>query len=176
MKSLVDHMAAKTLVTGSSALRIAMAKTVWQGRISMLELGPLRLGEIAGVRQLGDLPPFQPTAQVEAWTRQEFWPDLTSYAKSTPGFSRKRSRRFPTLAAIPSVTSREPNDPSWRTRSPGWSLNVRWCTTCGPDRMAADGTEGPRRDISTGLPLRRAECSRTIYQGRGRAGAGTRRP
>ena len=81
LKSLVDHVTAKTLVTGSSALRIADAQDSLAGRFSMIELGPLRLSEIAGVRKLGELPPFQPTAPVEAWTQRDFWLDLASYAK-----------------------------------------------------------------------------------------------
>ncbi len=101
LKSLVDHMAAKTLVTGSSALRIAHGEDSLAGRISMLELGPLRLGEIAGVRQLGDLPPFQPTAQVEAWTRQEFWLDLTSYAKKHIRVLQKAFEAFSDVGGYP---------------------------------------------------------------------------
>jgi predicted AAA+ superfamily ATPase len=80
IKSLVDHVAAKTLVTGSSALRIADGQDSLAGRISMIELGPLRLGEIAGVRQLDGLKPFQPSLRLDAWTEKEFWLDLTQYA------------------------------------------------------------------------------------------------
>lgn len=64
IKSLVDHVAAKTLITGSSALRIAEGQDDLAGRVSMIELGPLRLGEIIGVRQLGEVPPFQPSSEI----------------------------------------------------------------------------------------------------------------
>ncbi|OYV74327.1 MAG: hypothetical protein B7Z74_02480, partial [Deltaproteobacteria bacterium 21-66-5] len=80
VKSLVDNSAAKTLITGSSALRIASGRDSLAGRISMIELGPLRLGEIAGVRRLGTLPPFHPTGEIEAWTKKDFWLDLARYA------------------------------------------------------------------------------------------------
>jgi predicted AAA+ superfamily ATPase len=55
LKSLVDHTAARTLVTGSSSLRIARGEASLAGRVSFIDLGPLRLREIAGVRHLGDL-------------------------------------------------------------------------------------------------------------------------
>ena len=81
IKSLVDHATANTLVTGSSALRIAGAQDSLAGRISMIELGPLRLGEIAGVRQLGELTSFQAAARVDEWTKIGFWLDLASWAQ-----------------------------------------------------------------------------------------------
>jgi hypothetical protein len=56
LKSLVDHTQAAVLVTGSSALRIRQGQDNLAGRVSTLELGPLQLGEIAGVRDLGILP------------------------------------------------------------------------------------------------------------------------
>lgn len=81
LKALVDHTSAKTLVTGSSALRIAQGHDSLAGRISMCELGPLRLTEIAGVRQLGELPPFVSDDGVEAWTDKDFWLDLIAHGK-----------------------------------------------------------------------------------------------
>jgi predicted AAA+ superfamily ATPase len=101
LKSLVDHTAAKTLVTGSSALRIAHGEDSLAGRISMIELGPLRLNEIAGVRQLGDLPPFQPSAQVEDWMRQEFWLDLASYAQRHVRVLKKAFEAFSDVGGYP---------------------------------------------------------------------------
>lgn len=80
LKSLVDHAAAKTLVTGSSALRIAQGQDSLAGRISMCELGPLRLTEIAGVRRLGKLPPFQSGGEIEEWTEIAFWLRLLKHA------------------------------------------------------------------------------------------------
>lgn len=81
LKFLVDHISAKTLVTGSSALRIASAHDSLAGRISMIELGPLRLREIAGVRQYGDIPPFQEGIDLKPWTEKDFWLSLPDYAK-----------------------------------------------------------------------------------------------
>lgn len=79
LKSLVDHAAAKTIVTGSSALRIGAGQDSLAGRISMIELGPLRLSEIAGVRKLGDLPPFQQVERLQDWVARDFWLGLGDY-------------------------------------------------------------------------------------------------
>ena len=101
LKSLVDHYAARTLITGSSALRIAHGEDSLAGRISMLELGPLRLSEIAGVRRFGDLAPFQPAAELEPWTKPEFWLDLTSYARTHRTVLQKSFEAFSDLGGYP---------------------------------------------------------------------------
>ena len=81
LKSLVDHVTAKTLVTGSSALRIRGGNDSLAGRISMIELGPLRLHEIAGVRGLGPFNAFAAGSGVEDWSRREFWIELLAYVR-----------------------------------------------------------------------------------------------
>ena len=101
VKSLVDHVAAKTLVTGSSALRIADGQDSLAGRISMIELGPLRLREIAGVRQLGNLPPFQPATRVQAWIERDFWLDLASYAAENASVLKKAFEAFSEVGGYP---------------------------------------------------------------------------
>lgn len=73
LKSLVDHIEARTLVTGSSALRIARGRDSLAGRLSTIELGPLRLHEIAGMRSLGELEPLAQDAPLEDLVRPEFW-------------------------------------------------------------------------------------------------------
>ena len=101
VKSLVDHVTAKTLVTGSSALRIADGQDSLAGRISMIELGPLRLGEIVGVRQLGELPPFQPSTRVQAWVEKEFWLGLAEYAAKHAKILKKAFDSFSEVGGYP---------------------------------------------------------------------------
>jgi len=79
LKALVDHTAARVLVTGSSALRIVRERDSLAGRLSIIELGPLRLYEIAGIRGLGKLPPFAPDTPLEDWTRDDFWAGLQAH-------------------------------------------------------------------------------------------------
>ncbi len=81
LKSLVDNVSARTLVTGSSALRIARGRNSLAGRVSTIELGPLRLYEIAGIRGLGELPPFAAQGPLEDWMTKEFWIELGAHAR-----------------------------------------------------------------------------------------------
>jgi predicted AAA+ superfamily ATPase len=80
LKSLVDHSTARVMVTGSSALRIEMGRDSLAGRIHSLEVGPLRLAEIAALRGFGDLQPMQPDNGWQDWLRPEFWRDLSGHA------------------------------------------------------------------------------------------------
>ncbi len=101
LKTLVDHVAAKTLVTGSSALRIADGQDSLAGRIAMIELGPLRLTEVVGVRQLGDLRAFQSDTTLDAWTGRDFWLDLTSYATAQSKVLKKAFEAFSEVGGYP---------------------------------------------------------------------------
>jgi hypothetical protein len=80
LKSLVDHSTVRVMVTGSSALRIEMGRDSLAGRIHSLEVGPLRLSEIAALRQFGDLSPWQQNNGWPDWLRPEFWRDLADHA------------------------------------------------------------------------------------------------
>ncbi len=80
LKSLVDHSTVQVMVTGSSALRIEMGRDSLAGRIHSLEVGPLRLTEIAGLREFSDLQPFQSENGWKEWLQPDFWRDLSTYA------------------------------------------------------------------------------------------------
>ena len=82
LKSLVDHATVRVMVTGSSALRIEMGRDSLAGRIQSLEVGPLRLTEIAALRGFGDLKPLQPDNGWKGWLKQDFWRELGAHAKS----------------------------------------------------------------------------------------------
>jgi predicted AAA+ superfamily ATPase len=97
----VDHRTAKIVVTGSSALRIGDGGGNLVGRASMLELGPFRLNEIAGVRGLGELPPFQPNTTIEEWNTKEFWLDLSRYAQEHKSLLRKAFDVFSDVGGYP---------------------------------------------------------------------------
>lgn len=73
LKSLVDHSDARVLVTGSSALRIELGRDSLAGRISTMEVGPLRLVEIAQIRGFGDLKPVQAGNGIADWLKGDFW-------------------------------------------------------------------------------------------------------
>lgn len=80
LKSLVDHSTVRVMVTGSSALRIEMGRDSLAGRIHSLEVGPLRLAEIAALRGFGNLRPMQLENGWQDWLRPEFWRDLAGHA------------------------------------------------------------------------------------------------
>lgn len=81
LKSLVDHATVRVMVTGSSALRIEMGRDSLAGRIHSLEVGPLRLTEIAAIRQLGGVRPLQSENGWHDWLRPEFWRELSRHAE-----------------------------------------------------------------------------------------------
>lgn len=101
LKALVDHVSARTLVTGSSALRIARARDSLAGRLSMIELGPLRLYEIAGIRRLGPLPPFAQNASLDNWTQREFWLKLIAHTQTHHKLLNSSLRHFSRVGGYP---------------------------------------------------------------------------
>ena len=80
-KALVDHTAVRMMLTGSSALRIARGRDSLAGRIQTIEIGPLRLSEIAALRGTGPLPGFQPENGYEGWGTIGFWRELVAYGE-----------------------------------------------------------------------------------------------
>jgi predicted AAA+ superfamily ATPase len=85
LKFLGDTHDARIVVTGSSALRIEQGKDTLAGRMDTIELGPLRLREIAGIRKLGSIEPFQGPATTEAWKERDFWMDLIAHGERNAG-------------------------------------------------------------------------------------------
>ncbi len=81
LKSLVDHSTVRVTVTGSSALRIEMGRDSLAGRIHSLEVGPLRLHEIAALRGFGRLQPMQEENGWPDWLKPEFWHELPVHAE-----------------------------------------------------------------------------------------------
>jgi predicted AAA+ superfamily ATPase len=82
LKVLVDQAAVRVVVTGSSALRIALGRDSLAGRIQSLEVGPLRLGELASFRGLGRLSAFEEGNGFGPWARPEFWRDLKAHGEA----------------------------------------------------------------------------------------------
>lgn len=80
LKTLADHVAAKVLVTGSSALRIAHGQDSLAGRISVVELGCLRVREIAGVRRIAQIREFTTAHEARRIAEVEYWIRLLKYS------------------------------------------------------------------------------------------------
>ena len=82
LKALVDRTDVRILVTGSTALRIERGRDSLAGRIQTLEVGPFRLDEIASVRNLGSLPPYENLNGLGSWSKKAFWNALDAYGKA----------------------------------------------------------------------------------------------
>lgn len=101
LKSLVDHNTVRAMVTGSSALRIERGRDSLAGRIHSLEVGPLRLTEIAALRGLGDLRPQQLDNGWSEWLEAAFWRDLNQTAASQGDSLRAAFAAFSERGAYP---------------------------------------------------------------------------
>lgn len=83
LKALLDTTKVRVFMTGSSALRIADDRENLAGRQSRVELSPLRLGEIVGIRRLGGaLIPFAGRKPLEEWKRRRFWEELVKFGNT----------------------------------------------------------------------------------------------
>jgi len=111
LKSLVDHATVRVMVTGSSALRIEKGKDSLAGRISSLEVGPLRLAEIAALRTFGRLQPMQADNGWPDWLRPDFWRDLVSHARAQSDLLAHAFSAFSERGAYPMAQTR--TDTSW---------------------------------------------------------------
>lgn len=101
LKSLADLSAARIVVTGSSALRIREGHDNLAGRMTPIEIGPLRLGEIAGIRRLGSLPTYAPKARIEDWKTFEFWRGLVEHGRKHAGIRELAFGCFSRLGGYP---------------------------------------------------------------------------
>lgn len=73
VKHLVDNHEVRVLVTGSSSLRIEAGRDSLAGRVTTLDLGPLLLREIAGLRFGETVRPFWQDNGLGGLTSPDFW-------------------------------------------------------------------------------------------------------
>ena len=73
VKNLVDNHAVRVLVTGSSSLRIEAGRDSLAGRVTTLDLGPLLLREIAGLRFGHEIDSYWGGNALEGVTSVDFW-------------------------------------------------------------------------------------------------------
>lgn len=101
LKSLVDHTTCRVMVTGSSALRIGLGRDSLAGRIHSLEVGPLRLAEIAALRGLSEVRPMQTENGWQDWNRPDFWRELAAHGQKQGDALRKAFAAFSERGAYP---------------------------------------------------------------------------
>lgn len=101
LKILADNADARIIVTGSSALRIAKGKDTLAGRMDTIELGPLRLWEVAGIRGIRGLVPYAADVPLEEWKKREFWLGLITHGKKHAKSRDEAFRYFSRLGGYP---------------------------------------------------------------------------
>jgi len=82
LKHLVDHATTQVVVTGSSALRIAVGHDSLAGRIRTLEVGTLTLSEIASIRFDRTLSVALPINGIDRIGQQSTWLELRALASA----------------------------------------------------------------------------------------------
>jgi predicted AAA+ superfamily ATPase len=101
LKILADNADARIIVTGSSALRIAKGQDNLAGRMDTIELGPLRLWEVAGIRGVRGLEPYAADAPLEEWKKRDFWLGLVAHGKKHAKLRDEAFAHFSRLGGYP---------------------------------------------------------------------------
>jgi predicted AAA+ superfamily ATPase len=101
VKALVDVSNVRVVVTGSSALRLQLGKDSLAGRLTSLEMGPLYLREIAGLRGIGDVQPFLPFDGPGPLGDRTFWEALRKFGEGNREFRDQAFALFDRWGAYP---------------------------------------------------------------------------
>lgn len=101
LKSLVDHSTTQVVVTGSSALRIALGHDSLAGRLTTIEAGVLSLTEISALRGLSLGDPFLADNGLGPLKRKEFWSDLAAHGRKHAEARELAFERFSALGGYP---------------------------------------------------------------------------
>lgn len=101
IKQLVDNNDVRVLVTGSSSLRIEAGRDSLAGRITTVDLGPLLLREIAGLRHGYDEPPFWVDNGVDSVASLDFWRGAVEHSQKAGEMRRTAFSAFSARGAYP---------------------------------------------------------------------------
>ena len=111
IKNLVDNHTVRLLVTGSSSLRIEAGRDSLAGRITTIDLGPLRLREIAQLRFGHVEPPCWSDNGLDSIAKPEFWLDAIARAKQASAIRLRSFAAFSERGAYP--IAQEKNETPW---------------------------------------------------------------
>lgn len=101
IKNLVDNHMVRVLVTGSFSLRVEAGRDSLAGRITTVDLGPLSLREIAGLRFQHLPQPYWSDDGVEALTSPDFWLDGIARAVQDTPIRQQAFQAFSERGAYP---------------------------------------------------------------------------
>ncbi len=106
IKALVDHHTVRVLVTESSALRIEAGRDSLAGRITTLDLGPLLLREIAGLRFGEHIPQLLPENGLDRLLDISFWREMERYGERHKSVRDRAFREFSARGGYPMAQAR----------------------------------------------------------------------
>jgi predicted AAA+ superfamily ATPase len=106
LKFLVDNSAVRVMVTGSSALRIEAGRDSLAGRISTIEMGPLFLREIMGIRNEGNINSFLPYGDLSGLKNKDFWRNLREFGLQNKDIRDRAFSAFSQRGAYPIAHAR----------------------------------------------------------------------
>lgn len=101
VKNLVDNHGVRVLVTGSSSLRIEAGRDSLAGRVTTLEIGPLRLSEIAELRFGFKRSPLWGENALDSLLAQDFWREAVSQSRQQSDIRRKSFQAFSERGGYP---------------------------------------------------------------------------
>lgn len=111
IKNLVDNHAVRVFVTGSSSLRIEAGRDSLAGRIATIDLGPLLLREIAGLRFGSTVEPFWKQNGTDALVSLAFWKQALERGRQEVEIRGRAFREFSDRGAYPAA--HEKADMAW---------------------------------------------------------------
>ncbi|HET6386292.1 MAG TPA: AAA family ATPase [Armatimonadota bacterium] len=111
IKHLVDNNDVRVLVTGSSSLRIEAGRDSLAGRITTLEIGPLLLREIAGLRSGQTVDPFWKENGADSLSDPEFWRAAAVHSRDQADLRIPAFQAFSDRGAYPIAHERK--DEAW---------------------------------------------------------------
>jgi predicted AAA+ superfamily ATPase len=115
VKNLVDNHAVRTLVTGSSSLRIESGRDSLAGRITTLEMGPLLLREIAELRYGIPKESLWGDNGLDQLLNTDFWKQAVERGRSDVDIRSKAFHAFSERGGYP--VAQEKHDTSWHELS-----------------------------------------------------------
>ncbi len=110
LKFLVDNASVRTMITGSSALRIEQGRDSLAGRISTLEAGVFSLTEIGPLHGLETPKPFLPANGLSEIVDKTFWTELREHGRRHADFRNTAFRHFSERGGYPVVHKRGHTD------------------------------------------------------------------
>lgn len=106
LKSLVDNASVRSVITGSSALRIEQGRDSLAGRISTIEAGVFSLTEIGALHGMAAPAPFLPANGPGTIGDKAFWTELREHGRRHADFRDAAFRYFSERGGYPIVHKR----------------------------------------------------------------------